>query len=85
MTHTRQVGFIKGHIYLIASSPLHSHCSLSQYLLTHAHTVFHNENAIPGIGEVTLGETGVSVGTTLYSKEKISCIDYLKKKKGFSD
>lgn len=71
MTNTKQVGFIKGHTYLIAFSPIHSHCSLSKYLLTHAHTFFCNENDILGIGEIALGEAGVSVGTTFYPKENL--------------
>lgn len=66
-----QLVFTKGHTYLIAFSPIHSHGSLSKYLMTHAYTFFHSKNDILGIGEIALGEVRATVGTTFYPKENL--------------
>lgn len=67
-----QLVFTKGHTYLIAFSPIHSHGSLSKYLMTHAYTFFfHSKNDILGIGEIALGEARATVGTTFYPEENL--------------
>lgn len=61
--YIKQVGFIKGHIYLTIFF-IHSHSSLPNYLYWLVLMHFHNENNIHCIGVLDLGGTWTSFGTS---------------------